>query len=168
MITSSAECNKQHFREFTDSMFVMPQKPAQQPQREHCDHECVCERYKHSFFGVRNLSCDTEVTKIVCSHDTRTRSHPPAPEQCPYWGNRFGMMVCKYREIGDARDEHDSAIARTATLAERERVLGDVEGVVAFCNALHADPLEEKTRLRIRAYAESLRQSTTAEKQERP
>jgi hypothetical protein len=65
-----------------------------------------------------------------------------------------------------ARSTFDTAcknVTRAATLAERERVLGDTEGVVAFCNALHSDPLHEKTRLRIRAFAESLRRQQAGE-----
>ena len=52
---------------------------SEQPQN--CDHECVCERYKNSYFGVRRLPCNTKITGIVCDHDTRSRPHPaPAPD----------------------------------------------------------------------------------------
>jgi hypothetical protein len=105
---------------------------AQQPQREpkhlYLD-KSIPEDFQNVDKGdwiylVGDITTDYEVDFVrQFGHAMQARPHTPAPEQCPYWGERFGMMVCKYREIGNAEDEHDAAIARTATLAAYDMVI---------------------------------------------
>jgi hypothetical protein len=159
----------------------MTPSPAQQPQREHCDHECYFKR------EILNQRCNIP----RCQYDTRARPHPQAPEKL-----KDDDAVIIYRqELGRLRSnaywtgtekseaviliesrsllEHDAAIARTATLAAYEELWkfcltngctehGDLLG-------LSNDPffpLKLVKHIAEKRY-ESLRtQSTTAEKQE--
>ena len=80
-----------------------------------CDHEEFCRFFfpdsKLAFHdGTRCMRNHDGCAK--CSYDSRTSATPtPAVEGCPYWRNVFGMMVCRYREIGCV-DEHDATIRK--------------------------------------------------------
>lgn len=75
--------------------------PAQQPQREHCDHEHRCDDYE--CYCNHTFPCPS----YKCGKDTRP--HPPAP--------RPPCEECQYQARIDAA-------ARTATLATQKEYLG--------------------------------------------
>ena len=90
---------------------------AQQPQPEHCEHECVCDDYHH-FHPEYNPDYQEVCNNKDCEHDTRTRPHTPAPEE--------------YLSMDELFAHARAEAARAATLATimklwEEVLLEDVE-----------------------------------------
>jgi hypothetical protein len=157
----------------------MTPSPAQQPQREHCEHECVCTHFRSGSKiawrdgtqCMRNREgCNS------CTHDTRSRPHPPAPET-------LGDLIAKTNagSLQAMIDEQCKEAARTATLAENKRVLdellakckaeelrnkaecdrGDIDNISSFQLRARQGAFE-----RCCIWIEEIQQSTTAEGRE--
>jgi hypothetical protein len=132
-------------------------EPQQQPQREHCDHECVCMGY------VQRAECyyeeDDQCRNSKCKHDTRSRPHPPAPET-------LGDLIAKTNagSLQAMIDEQCKEASRAATLATLDMLESWAKPKRdGWCNNdCNRDPFEEMLKK-----IDALRaQSTTAEKQE--
>jgi len=98
---------------------------AQQPQREHCEHEAVCEDFEDY-----NSSYDYPPCGIrICADDIRTRPHTQAPERkvccascpcstpdceedCPEWVENNALLEARFNDI-----------ARTATLKTLDKLV---------------------------------------------
>ncbi len=112
---------------------------AQQP--EHCEHECVCNKYiNYTNTGATpSRVCNGETWCFkICPHDTRSRPHTPAPavrmtcEQCGGIAPRFNgeKWLCPKC--------YDAAIARAATLDILKGVPNDLR-MNGWMVAIHND-----------------------------
>jgi hypothetical protein len=98
---------------------------AQQPQREHCEHECVCPNY----FDELGFPCDGILIPQLnkrekCPDDTRIRPHTPAPE--PASLREMPTLHDKERYMQGYREGKAEA-ASAATLAENTRCVKILE-----------------------------------------
>jgi hypothetical protein len=102
---------------------------AQQPQREHCEHECVCPDYSYQEEQLAKHAQGGHC-KAGCCYDTRTRPHTPAPapkvngctERCDGCDASTCAEACQ-----EWVEQHDTTVARKATLAiieELEKIKG--------------------------------------------
>ena len=112
---------------------------AQQPQREHCEHEFTC-----IFFRKESRIAWKDGTRCmrnqrgceICNEDTRTRPHTPAPlcdsDHIPTQNEFVAEFVGNEQR---KRDEHDATVARAATLAiltKLERIDKDTTDYAEF------------------------------------
>jgi len=72
----------------------MTPSSAQQPQREHCEHEKVCYLFRTAsrMAWINESPCMLNQPCKICDDDTRTRPHPPASEPTP--DNAFEVETC--------------------------------------------------------------------------
>jgi hypothetical protein len=159
-----------------------PEAPPQQPQREHCDHECVCTVLAFGGIEGDRSPCDFS----GCKHDTR--QHIPAPEATPDYVFEIetctlGVYLSQFPLSSDVHQkicmmvnelviEAKAEAARTATLAENKRVLDLIEvfantssqivDINGECGDESSDVVEADE---LKSLIESLR---TAAKQEQP
>jgi hypothetical protein len=121
-----------------------------------------------------------EDTEVELSCGNFERPHTPAPSrlntqpkgctcedcirfrdaECPYPDSNITMDRCNSFLLNI--DEHDAAIARTATLAENKRVLDAIVSELEVSIYWSDTYMEEEPYRHILTKVESLRQSTTA------
>jgi hypothetical protein len=105
------------------------------PQRKHCEHEVVCERFinKSHVAMIDGTLCMANYKGCKqCQFDTRSRPHTPAlTGNFQEWlesvacGEEFSARV--FQIMSKAYTAGSEQAARTATLAENKRVLDAVD-----------------------------------------
>jgi len=153
---------------------------AQQPQR--CDHECVCKKYGEWYEFATEIDAVCKYS-IYCDHfkAPAPSPHPPAPEpvclgelDC----HEITRTACSHLDKCFQQHEHDTAIARTATLAENKRVLDHLDNQMneilsGIQSSSMGGPLSERGRAQATIISDffrlskALRQSTTVGDEQR-
>lgn len=120
----------------------IPMTPApQQAPKEHCDHECVCPKYRNwDTYVYTSTPCPSPTgTFLTCDHDTRDSSHI-----MPVIKQKVQEIKDLARFVEQASKDHDATIRAEAARQAREDVLKSVLNIVEEYEYWHRLDLIEK------------------------